>query len=301
MKTTINKVIKPKYVSKTVEVTKDNIVSVFSIKENRRNCSAQQIRTIVEGLEKGIYWGSPFVVCIRNKTRNLIDGNHRYEALLKYFLKNPTHSIIAEIHEYQTKTEQEEKEIYTLYNSGRKQSTNDFIQQYKETIPLWLMFQTRNFPVRISVYPNKNTISFFQLVTSYLATRPIAFNGGYSAKPLEFIAEAKQLGESDFVVMREFLKEYILAFGNVLNNRWYKGTPLTAIMRIWLDNKGNILPDKMIMLFRERLANDFVAQDLIKQSGMGACKYAKEKYLQILNANRIRDLFIGTENVCGIV
>jgi hypothetical protein len=190
--------------------------------------------------------------------------------------------------------------MYTLYNLGRKQTTNDFVQQYKDEIPIWkVITDQKSFPVKVTVYGGAGSISFYKLVGAYLASIKPRFSGGYIGRPLDFIHETKSLGHSDVKLMGEFMKEFLQAFGPVRNNVWLRTTPLNATMKIWMDNRDHMRPDVIINLFRKRLANDAGAVDLGKSSGMGSCKYARDKFLILLNQGRNRELFINKDQEDG--
>ena len=258
------------------------------------------MNTIFENLTDGKHFDSSFVVNEKNGKFRLIDGNHRYEAIVKYLNANPENRVEVLLHIYENLDDEAEKYLYTMYNLGRKQSTNDFVQQYKDEIPVWkLISDQTKFPVKVTVYGGVGSISFYKLVGAYLACLKPRFQGGYIGKPLDFIYETKNLGHSDINLMAQFMREFLQAFGPVRNNVWMRTTPLNAIMRIWVDNRDHMLPELMVNLFRRRLANDAAAVDLGKNSGMGACKYARDKYLLFLNENRQKDLFINKDQELG--
>lgn len=268
----------------------------FELLTNRRNIAQSVVNRIFENLMSGKHFDSSFVVNQRNSKFRLIDGNHRYEAIVKYLGANPENRVEVLLHIYEGLDDDAEKSLYTLYNLGRKQSTNDFIQQYKEEIPIWkIIINQTKFPVKVTVYGGIGSISFYKIVGAYVASLKPRFPGGYIGRPLDFVYEAKNLGHSDLNLMAEFMKEFLQAFGPIRNNVWLKTTPINAIMRIWMDNRDHIKPDVMVSLFRKKLANDALAVDLGKASGLGACKYARDKYLIMLNEGRSRELFVNKD------
>ena len=88
------------------------------------------------------------------------------------------------------------------------------------------------------------------------------------------------------------MKDFKAAFGPFKNNPWYKSTPLTSIMRIWFDNKTSISRTKFIGYCRSKLMNDYKAIELIKSSGCGATRFAREEYIKLLNNGRTIDVFV---------
>lgn len=290
-------VLKLGYKTRRYEIDAADIrKGTFELLVNRRNISQGVIDRIFDNLMKGKHFDSSFVVNQRNHKFRLIDGNHRYESIVKYLGANPSNRIEVLLHIYEDLDEDEEKTLFTMYNLGRKQSTNDFVQQYKDEIPIWkhISDQTK-FPVKVTVYGGIGSICFYRLVGAYLASLKPRFPGGYIGAPLDFIYESKGLGHSDINLMAQFMKEFLQAFGPVRNNVWLKTTPLNALMRIWMDNRDHMTPETMINFFRRRLASDAAAVDLGKSSGLGACKYARDRYLIFLNENRSRDLFVNKD------
>ena len=87
------------------------------------------------------------------------------------------------------------------------------------------------------------------------------------------------------------------AFGPVKNNKFLRGTPLQAIMRIWMDNRKSMTQSKMINLFKLRLVNDAAADQIGSLSGRTSCVYARNQYLMMLNLNRARDVFVNGDTI----
>lgn len=291
-------VLRVGYITQKYEITSEDVRNgTFEILGNRRNISKATVKSIFEGLVKDTHFDASFVVNKVNGRYRLIDGNHRYEAITKYLMANPNNRVEVTMHVYKNLEDAQEKLLYTRYNQGKKQSTNDFVQQYKDEIPLWkIISNPREFPVKVSAYGGINSISFYKLVGSYIACQKPRFPGGYMGKPLDFIEDSQQLGHRDAKLMAEFIKEFMRAFGPLRNNKWFRTTPFTAIMKIWMDNRENFKPDKMINLFENRLRQDAEAIDLGASGGYSATKYARDKYLFKLNDGRQRDLFIDKDN-----
>lgn len=286
-------VIKLPYRTCKHEVCAQDIeLGIFEVMDNRRKIAEKTVSAIFQTLESGKNFDTPLIVNqVTTGKHHLIDGNHRYEAIKRYLAAHPDNRVEIVLHIYDNLDEDSEKELYTLHNSGRKQSTSDFVQQYKEDIPIWGMMQ-KNFPVKVSPYGGIGILNFYRFVGAYLASKQKKFHGSYIASPLKFIEAAQELKKDDVLLMSEFIKEYLQAFGPLKNNSWFKTTPLNSLMRIWMDNYGRIKPNTMTTLFRNKLANDKLASDLHKYSGAGSCKFVRDKYLEMLNEGRSRDLFV---------
>lgn len=267
------------------EFSKDK--EFFGIQDNRRRLHEDQVKKLYKLLEAGMVPEAPIVVNLRQDgTRVLIDGNHRAEAIRRFLMANPTCKVTVEMHTYDGLDDEGERKTYTSYNSGIRQSTNDFVMQYKNDILLWKLMQEWNgSPVNVTVYPSANSVTFYGLVSAYLSCLTPVFGGGYAKPPGEFVEDAKELGHTDAKTLKAFLNDYIDAFGPRKNNSWFRGTPLTAIMRIWLDNKGELSQNVIINRFKTKLANDKEAIEIGTSSGITATKYARDRYLKKLNQN----------------
>ncbi|MBU1082662.1 MAG: hypothetical protein KKB59_19410, partial [Spirochaetes bacterium] len=248
-----------------------------------------------ENLILNKHFDAPFVINLKNGKMRLIDGNHRFEAVKKYIGANPDNRVEVTLNMYSNLNEEIEKELYTQWNLGNKQSTSDVVKQYKEDIPIFKLMEKKDFPVKVNVYGGSGSIKFYSLVGAYLASIEPKFKGGFLASPWEFIARAQALGKKDVTLMAGFMKDFVQAFGVLKNNRFLRGTPFTSIMRIWMDNRVTIPYSKMINYFKLRLVNDKIADSLGSISGRGACVHVRGEYLRLLNEGRTKDIFINAD------
>ena len=283
-------VLRLSFSTKRYEIkAKDMDDGTFVLLANRRNISSQVVNQIYNKLLEDKHFDSSFIVNKRSRAHRLIDGNHRYEAVVKYLKENPNNRVEVLLHIYDNLDDAQEKELYTQYNSGRKQSTKDFVQQYQDDIPIFkeICDQTK-FPVKVSVYGGQGFLKFDTLVSAYLESKKPRFTGGWIGKPWDFVAAAKELGHNDVKLMSAFMKDFLNSFGPILNNKWTKTTPLYALMRIWTEKRQNIYNEKMVKAFRTKLANNAAAIDMCRMSGKSNCMYVRDKYLMLLNTGRIK-------------
>lgn len=284
------------YVTRKIMLSKEDMSS-FIEDVNKRQTSQQTVNNIYEGLKQGMNFSAPLVVhqSLNKNKWETIDGHHRIEALNKYFEEFPTHRVEVTLAIYQNLSDEQFKQIYTVWNKGRKQITNDVVRQYESEIPIYKLLKQR-YPVKITTYPTNGSINFFKLIGAYYAAKhPGKFSGGYLGSAFEFIEEVKTLNAEDYKLLYAFMADYMKAFGpGTINNIFLKGTPLTALMRIWYDNRQVIAQQKLIKFFK-RLENNDDVKALSKPSGRGACQYARIRFLDLLNAGRDRDLFIMNE------
>lgn len=259
---------------------------IFGVLQNRRNISSGTVRSIKVNLEQGINFDSQLVI---NKIGNdyfIIDGNHRYEAMCKFLAAHPTESVRVKLAIYDNLDPDEEKEVYTRWNKGRKQSTNDVVKQYEQDIELF-----KHLSPMVDVYGTNGNISFFKAVGAYIAAQDATFTGGYIGSAFDFVDLAQKLKKSDGDVINAFLKDYVAAFGSPAKNSWYKTTPYTAMFKIWYDNRKTMLPLNLQVQFAS-LATSAPARYWHGHGGASACTAARREYLNLLNGNRRKNLFV---------
>jgi hypothetical protein len=226
--------------AKTVKTTlsKSNL-DMFARMTNRRDIRNSNVRKLLRVLEKGKNFETPFATSKKGGIHYLLDGNHRFEAITEYLDKYPQRKVEVAIFSYENLTPVEEKEMYTKWNSGTKQNTNDFIKQYWDSIPITAMMVAEDFPVRVNHkwIKNEPAIEFKILVSEYICRNKKKFEGGFQGSATDFVEEAKKLNEDDYNYIKAYLKEYIEIFGVPNNeNMHYSQAPFFALMRIWYDN-----------------------------------------------------------------
>jgi len=278
------------YHSKRYQISANDIANnTFTLFDNRRNIKKSTVNSIRMALENGIHFDSPIIVSERDGTWHILDGNHRYEAIQKYIAANPKNKVEVSLHIYSNLTSEQEKELFKKWNLGTKQSTNDIVKQFEEDIDI---LNNNRFTSPVNVYGGSGKVAFYRLVGTYLACTAKTFSGGYIGKPEKFVEDAQDLGQSDVTMMNAFMKDFEQIFGPLKNCTWLRTTPFVAIMKLWMDNHKHINQPKMISLMRSKIKNDNLADQLASNSGMGGAKFAYEKYRDMLNEGRSRDLFI---------
>lgn len=227
---------------------KDNIEDLETL-DNRRMLRNSNVNKLRRLLEKGQHFETPFVC---NKAKNkfrLLDGNHRHEAIKRFLENYPGRRVEVAICYYEGLDEEEEKLIYTLWNLGTKQTTNDFVKQYWDEIPIATLLNSPSFPWNVGPYPTPNGLEFKQIVGPYLIRNSTEVV--YRSSASDFIEKSKQLGNADFGVLKEFAKEYTEVFGKPEKiNVMYKPLNFASMMKIWLKNRELVTPEKM----RKRMA-----------------------------------------------
>ncbi|MAG92007.1 hypothetical protein CMO83_05000, partial [Candidatus Woesearchaeota archaeon] len=94
-------VLRVGYITQKYQITDGDIRSgKFEILTNRRNIAKSTVNSIFDGLINNKHFDSSFVVNKDNGKFRLIDGNHRYEAIVKYLAANPENRVEVTLHVY---------------------------------------------------------------------------------------------------------------------------------------------------------------------------------------------------------
>lgn len=135
-------------------------------------------------------------------------------------------------------SEDEEKEVYTRWNSGTKQNTNDYVKLYWDDIPLAVWFdKERSLACRVSHAWGKGVVEFKTLLSAYLTRDEQPFRGAFRGSAPDFVEECIALGSEDAKIIKAFLADFVAIFGvpDKENIHW-KQSNFYPLMRIWLDN-----------------------------------------------------------------
>jgi len=276
---------------KKVILSKKNLKK-FEKLMNRRDIRKGKVNKLCTLLEKGNHFETPLMTNIKNGKERLIDGNHRMEAIEKYLGKNPERKVESWIFYYENLTEEQERKIYTKWNLGTKQTTNDFVKQYWDTFPIVKIIEQNGFPWNTNYVWTSKAIEFKLLISSYLNKNDKIFRGFSMNSAIEFIEQVNKLKEDDYYKIRSFLKEYMAIFGNPdRRNTYYRPTIFSAMFRIWLDNLEKSLKE---------IKNSFIKlrghERIIYFSQFGGtrdiCIQCRKDLLNVINGNRTKNLFV---------
>lgn len=274
--------IKLNYKTTKVVVTKDNIDDLFVVTKNRRQIRKTGVGNLKTQLNQGKHFETPLVANKIDDKYRLLDGNHRYEAMKDYFDKHEDEKIEININYYEDLTKDAEKEVYTKWNLGTKQTRNDFLQQYFDNIQVVKLFEN-DFPCSVGVYPQKNEISFGRILDAYsIATSP---SGGFgiihSGKLM--VDRAKRLTSTDYQYLFAYFSIHKASFGDIENNEYINACILPGLMKVWWDNKIRFKAKDFVKYFKQRLFNKTGLLIWAKQHGPGAKAQAYTNIKSMLN------------------
>jgi hypothetical protein len=252
--------LNPNYIMRKVIVDKSVISNgLFVINdEERRNIRGGSVKKLISLLDSQKHFSSPFVTNETTSTgrQNLVDGNHRYEAIKDVIARNPNFSITVWVAVYRDLTDAEEKQVYKDWNVGVPQSATDFLKANFKSIP-YGQEMLRRLPVSIYGAPNK--IAIKNLVGSHVnARKQRNFEGGYSGGKEQTIADFQNITPDDITVIAKFCKFMENVFGRYdkkNNYKFYGTTPLGAFYRIWYDNYQDIPENRLENAFKKTFAS----------------------------------------------
>ena len=254
--------LRPEYVMKKIVIDKQSIRKFDVNEEERRRIRSGQVKKLVQLMKEGKHFESPFVVNLRNNGKwRVIDGNHRLEAISQILDEDPAFKIEIEFAEYNVDERGEkairnvEREIFSLWNKGLRESADDFLKQHFKTIPYGELMLER-LPVDLTKTSKKIPIKL--LIGSHvMAKNQTAFTGGYAKTGEETVADFINIVPEDIRTMRAWYVDMVEVFGEYKDNPiWYKATPLFALYRIWFDNTRSVPRATMIRQFRKAFAKN---------------------------------------------
>jgi len=278
-----NGINKLKVKADKVTLRKDSL-SKFTLLANKRDIRTSVVNKLLKVLESEEHFETPLVSNRVSGKDRLLDGNHRYLAMEKYFERHPQRKVEVWLFNYNNLTAEEEKKEYTKWNLGTKQSANDFIKQYWDDFEIVNSF--KNFPIKVlPTWSAPGAIEFKMLMQGYM--------GNTSKGTMDFIESCKELGLSDAKVMKSFLMDYQAVFGVPdRRNMHYKKPVFTSLFNIWLNNHQTFNPSAIQKAFTKLRGHERV----VYYSSMGAtkevCNLAKKDILHVLNSGRSKNLFM---------
>ena len=290
--------LNPPYVMKKFSLD-NSVVNKFLVdRENRRMIRGGKVKEILKGLNEKIHFNSPFVVNEKNGCFNLIDGNHRFEAIKLKLAQDKSFKICVWVATYRNLTKEEERKIFKLWNIGLTQSATDFLKLYFNTIPLGSEMLRR---LPVSIYGDKVTLNIKLLVGSHLdAKRQGFYAGGYGAGKEQTISDFSEVTLEDIETISEFysfMKECFGEFDRENSPLFYKSTPLSSFYRIWYDNRV-IGKENLIKIFTRIFTSRVgIWKDSISIHGRMASIVFYKTAIESLNSLQRRYKFLSDKEI----
>jgi hypothetical protein len=227
------------YETKDIILDKNGILLIDLI--NQRQIRESQVSNIIRALRQGKHFDVPFIVNVNNGTKRIrvIDGGHRTVALKKYFDMFPENKVKVNMIIYRDLTDTQEREIYTKWNVGVKQSIDDFINSYRVEIP---EYETIISELPVSAYGSKNKMKIRTVLNAYFSTKQKIFRGTDFHRGTDFVESCKKIDQSDIETIKDTFEMMVDIFnptGIVDFTRLpaFKITIFTALFHLIHDNK----------------------------------------------------------------
>jgi len=259
----------------------------FELLENPREIRPSQVGKLHQMLLSGKHFESHLVVnrTPRGKYR-VIDGNHRLEAMKKFFKNNPNGSIEIKADVFKNLTIDEEKEKFAEYNLGLKQSPTDWLKVHKNDIPVISMLEDYK-DVKITLYPKRDSVSMVTVLKAYIGIWTQAGATQTRTNKTNLIEWLKRLDNKDV----RFIKRVLFRIKEITgkegtSNTWLQGPFLAPTMRIVHDNLDK--EDKFWEIYKKSIIVD---PDLRVRGAMSSNSTNQElngkRMLDILNSKKI--------------
>ncbi|KKL78906.1 hypothetical protein LCGC14_2020180 [marine sediment metagenome] len=268
----------------TSETIKD-----FAIMDNRRQISEMHSRQIHGAILSG---KNPIGILIVNKKKGkirIIDGNHRIEAVKKFYGYRKTHKdvkIECTLKVYENLDEDQEKQIYADEARRKNESHEDRLNMYKDDIIFWKILQegARGFPCRVTIYPSAKALKFRNIIDALCVSKR-DHSKGYSPIYLrkeELVGFAQDLLWDDFLLMKDFMGMFLGVYGDVSkNNILCSKQAFIPLFDIYAKNRNGFSKEKMADRFGRILGKS----DILMQINMGTGRETQIKMRELMVAH----------------
>ncbi len=250
------KVLKKQYEVKNFTLNPETLEQ-FDIMENRRQIGESHVGKIHNILLKGENPIGVLIVNERNKKYRLIDGNHRVEALKRFYGYKKGHlqiSVECILKIYKDLSNEEEKEIYSNEAKRKNESHEDRLNMYKDNITFWKLTQDKlkEFPCPVTIYPSKKSLRF-RTILDALCTVKSETRKGYVPRYLkkeELVNFAIDLEYKDFLLMKRFIVIFQKVFGEVdRDNILLRRQGFLPLFDIFVKNFQTIKEEEVVKRF----------------------------------------------------
>ena len=223
------------YEMKDLKIDTENIEK-FEFMEERRILRSSHIKAIHSLLATGKHFETPLILNQINGKYRVIDGNHRFEAIKEYLKEDNEIKIKAII--YKNLDIKEEREIFTLWSLGIKQTVDDMLQLRKSEIDIWNILQDENFPVTIYRSHRSESVPLkivLNMLFSTLETGSIFHASMLTSRII--MQKSKEYGKKEAKEIITFFNEtFIPVFGRIKDNHYFRSVFIIPLYNVWYYN-----------------------------------------------------------------
>ena len=252
-----------------------------TIKEFEYMARARQLRkSQVDRLKKriidGKHFDSPIIINEIGKKKRIIDGQHRIRAISEIIKEHIIFEIDILLVVYQDLKNLEEKEIFERWNSGTRQSAEDYLMIYTDEIPIYDILKDKGI---VSIYSEETKIKFKQLVNPYIQAK--IRNVSLWLRPSEFVEQAKKLGKKDAEEMETYLVQFRENTGLLeKSNNFYKSTMFGVLMYLYFIKEEK--DEEFWAKFNEKVKDNKKILELSQTGGVSASVLIKESIEKLM-------------------
>jgi len=253
---------------------------------NPRRVHISQVNSIYQALIKGKHFDGVFVVNKIDNQNRFIDGNHRLIALKRFFKKYPfARPVPVYFATYNNLNEKQEREIFTRWNLSVTQSTDDFINSYKETIPMYNRFISE---LPCGVYGSYNKMKLRDLINAYSASFEKPYHGGESKTKMNLIHYIQTFKDSDMDLLVKNFNIVREIFDTENKKDWrklaaFKNIIFRALYYLVANNLDTLGEAYLKRRMRTALADRTILDDYRRYSGRRASVDAYHAFKALLN------------------
>ena len=212
----------------------------------------------------------------------------------KYFEKYPAKTLTVYFAVYHNLDDDEERQVFTKWNISITQSTDDFINSYKETIPTYDRLITE---IPCTVYGSTKKMKIRDLINAYSASFETPYHGGESKTKMQLITYIKLLRDSDVDIIIKIFNIIKSIFDKENRKDWravpaFKNIIFRAIYYLVSNNLERLGEGYIRQRMRTTLVNRKILDDFRRYSGRRASVDAYMAFKQLLNDSDSEKKFI---------
>ena len=234
-------------------LTKNDIEKMKRM-EHARPVSVLHVRELLKALLNGAKFDGVVtandITDGRGKRFRLIDGNHRWEAAMRYLEIKENASVRVTAHVYDHLTDEEERERFIICNNSRPVKQRDRLRLFQEHIDIYRLIKEKGFPCRID-FMGRDAITYGNLFVAYLGRK---MNSIPKTNLLEII---KPLGEEDYYAMRRFIEDIVTIFGKPAPGiGWFGYVGLSSLAKLYFGNLNRLSRSEIVSRIQRKVAGD---------------------------------------------
>lgn len=249
----VEEVLKKPYKQATILMNKETIRR-FIRPEWHRRFREPHVRNIMTSLIGGVHFSEGITVNFKEDNYRVINGNHRVEAVRRVIAQFPEFSVEASITSYIDLSLEDERDLYTLINTTKAESMDDFLRSHCHDAEIFLLMK-KKFPCTVDFYSasanSRNYFHFSTLVRPYLERNSISkVSVGYRREYL--VKQIKEMDETDYDRIREFVEFFISTFGEPNpDNVYAQAGKVNVISKIFYTEQAGIGSENLSKRFKE--------------------------------------------------